>query len=41
MKLLTRRAVLVEEEGSTIVADDEGDSYEAPALRPLQAAAST
>ena len=39
MKLLTRRGVLVEEEGSTYMADNDGDSYEARTLRPLQAAA--
>ena len=39
MKLLTRRGVLVEEEGSTYVADNEGDSDEARTLRPLQTAA--
>ena len=36
MKLLTRRGVLVEEEGSTYVADSDADSDEARALRPLQ-----
>ena len=41
MKLLTRRGVLVEEEGSTYVADKDGDSDEARTLRPLQAAACT
>ena len=41
MKLLTRRGVLVEEEGSTTMADNDGDSAEARALRPLQAAACT
>ena len=41
MKLLTRREVLVEEEGSTYVADNDGDSDEARTLRPLQAAACT
>ena len=41
MKLLTRRGVLVEEEGSTYVADNDGDSDEARTLRPLQAAACT
>ena len=40
-KLLTRRGVLVEEEGSTYMADNDGDSDEARALRPLQAAACT
>ena len=38
MKLLTRRGVLVEEEGSTYMADSDADSDEARALRPLQAA---
>ena len=41
MKLLTRRGVLVEEEGSTCVADNVDDSDEARTLRPLQAAACT
>ena len=41
MKLLTRRGVLVEEDGSTYMADDDGDSDEARVLRPLQAAACT
>ena len=40
-KLLTRRGVLVEEEGSTYVADNDDDSDEARTLRPLQAAACT
>ena len=40
-KLLTRRGVLVEEQGSTYMADIDGDSEEARALRPLQAAACT
>ena len=39
MKLLTRRGVVVEEEGSTYIADNDGDSDEARVLRPLQAAA--
>ena len=39
MKLLTRRGVLVEEEGSTYMADNDGDSNKARLLRPLQAAA--
>ena len=39
MGLLTRRGVLVEEEGSTYMADNDGDSDEARVLRPLQAAA--
>ena len=41
MKPLTRRGVLVEEEGSTYMADNDGDSEEARSLRPLQAAACT
>ena len=41
MKLLTRRGVLVEEEGSTYIADNDSDSDEARTLRPLQAAACT
>ena len=41
MKLLNRRGVLVEEEGSTYVADNEADSDEARTLRQLQAAACT
>ena len=41
MKVLTRRGVLVEEEGSTYMADNDGDSDEASVLRPLQAAACT
>jgi hypothetical protein len=40
-KMLTRRGVLVEEEGSTYMADNDGDSDEARTLRPLQAAACT
>ena len=39
VKLLTRRGVLVEEEGSTYMADNDADSDEARTLRPLQAAA--
>ena len=39
MKLLTRRGVLVEEEGSTYMADNHGDSDGVRVLRPLQAAA--
>jgi hypothetical protein len=35
MKLLTRRGVLVEEEGSTYMADNDAESDEAHALRPL------
>jgi len=44
MKLLTRRSVLVEEEGGSSYlahADADADSDEARALRPLQAAACT
>ena len=41
VKLLTRREVLVEEEGSTYMGDSDGDSEEARVLRPLQAAACT
>jgi hypothetical protein len=40
MKLLTRKGGLVEEEGSTYMADDD-DSDDARVLRPLQAAACT
>jgi len=39
MKLLTRKGVLVEEQGQTTMADDDTDSDEARVLRPLQAAA--
>jgi hypothetical protein len=42
MKLLTRRGgLLVEEEGSTYMADNDADSDETRVLRPLQAAAWT
>ena len=41
MKLLTRRGVLIEEQGQTYLADNDGDSDEARTLRPLQAAACT
>ncbi len=41
MKLLTRRGVLVEEEGSTYMDDNDGDSDEARTLTPLHAAACT
>ena len=41
MKLLTRKGVLVEEQGQTQMADDDADSDEARTLRPLQAAACT
>ena len=39
MKLLTRLGVLIEEQGQTYMADNDGDSDEARARRPLQAAA--
>jgi len=39
MKLLTRRGVLVEEQGQTYMADGDADSDDARTLRPLQAAA--
>ena len=35
MKLLTRRGVLVEEQGQTYMADDGADSDEVRTLRPL------
>ena len=38
MKLLTRKGVLVEEQGETTMTDDDSDSDEARVLRPLQAA---
>jgi hypothetical protein len=41
MKLLTRRGVLVEEQGQTYMADNDADSDDARTLRPLQAAACT
>ena len=41
MKLLTRRGVLIEEQGQTYLADNDADSDEARVLRPLQAAACT
>lgn len=41
LKLLTRRGALVEEQDSLYVADDDGDSDDARALRPLQSAACT
>ena len=41
MKPLTLRDVLIEVEGSTYRADNDGDSYEARVLRWLQAAACT
>jgi hypothetical protein len=40
-KLLTRRGVLVEQQRQTYVADNDSDSNEACALRPLQAEACT
>ena len=41
MKLLTRRGVLIEEQGSTYLADSDAESDDAQTLRPLQAAACT
>ena len=41
MKLLTRRGVLIEEQGQTYMPDDDSDSDEARVLKPLQAAACT
>ena len=41
MKLLTRRGLLIEEQGQAYLADTDGDSDEARVLRPLQAAACT
>ncbi len=41
LKLLTRRGALVEEHGSTYMADNDADSDDARTLRPLQAAACT
>ena len=41
LKLLTRRGALVEEQGSTYMADHDADSDDARTLRPLQAAACT
>ena len=41
MELLTGRGVVVEEEGSTYMADNDCDSDEARTLRPLQTAACT
>ena len=41
LKLLTRRGTLVEEQGSTTMADNDADSDDARTLRPLQAAACT
>ena len=39
MKLLTRRGVLIEEQGQAYMADNDSDSDKARVLRPLQAAA--
>ena len=41
MRLLTRKGVLVEEQGQTYMADNDADSDEARVLGPLQAAACT
>ena len=41
MKLLTRRGVLIEEQGSTYLADSDAEADDAQTLRPLQAAACT
>ena len=41
LKLLTRRGALVEEQGSTYMADHDADADDARTLRPLQAAACT
>ena len=41
LKLLTRRGALVEEQGSTYMADNDADSEHARTIRPLQAAACT
>ena len=41
MKLLTRRGALVEEQGTTYMADTDADSDDARTLRPLEAAACT
>jgi hypothetical protein len=41
MKMLTRRAVLVEEMGQTYLAEPDADGDEARTLRPLQASAIT
>ena len=41
LKLLMRRGALIEEQGSTYMADATADSDDARALRPLQAAACT
>ncbi len=39
MKSLTRQGILVEEQGETYLASDDGDSHEARAIPRLQAAA--
>jgi hypothetical protein len=39
MKLLTRRGVLIEEQGQTYMTNNDADSDDARTLRPLQAAA--
>jgi hypothetical protein len=41
LKLLTRHGALVEEQGSTYIADNNDDSDDARTLRPVQAAAHT
>ena len=41
LTLLTRRGALVEEQGSTYMADNDADSDDARTLRPLRAAACT
>jgi hypothetical protein len=41
MKVLTRRGMLVEEQGSPYMADSDGDSDDARVLRPLHAAGCT
>ncbi|MDH5538220.1 MAG: hypothetical protein OEY03_02335 [Rhizobacter sp.] len=41
LKLLTRRRVLIEEQGQTYMADNDPDSDDSRTLRPLQAAACT
>ena len=39
MKLLTRRGVLIEEQGQTYMADNDSETDEARVRRPLQAGA--
>ena len=41
MKLLSRRGVLIEAQGSTYLADSDAESDDAQTLRPLRAAACT